>query len=127
MKTAEFDDLCRREHEQGGGVVVRLHLTLESYHELLAEVLSEPAEIMFLDPAAPAGKPSSFPAGARLDTMTNPATHTPVSISPAIAKALFTDTAEVTRWVPARQPIPPEPAASDDRPPRDVTGYTIGG
>jgi hypothetical protein len=37
--------------------------------------------------------------GARLDAMTNPATRTPVSISPAITKALFADTAEVTRWV----------------------------
>jgi hypothetical protein len=93
VKTAEFNALCHREHEQDGGVVVKLYLTGGSYAELLADVLSEPVRVT--------GGPMSggVQVGARLDAMTNPATRTPVSISPAITKALFADTAEVTRWV----------------------------
>jgi len=111
MKTAEFDDLCRREHEQGGGVVVRLYLTEDSYAELRAEVA--------------AGNPPEW-AALELDAMANPATHTPVSIGRGVTKALFTDTAEVTRWVPVVSPIPPE-RGTDGLPPRNADGYTTGG
>lgn len=95
MKTEGFNALCHREHEQDSGCVVKLYLTAESLVELTNDVLAAgPVEF-------PGGAPSPGPAGARLDTMTNPATHTPVSISLGVPKALFADTAEVTRWVVA--------------------------
>lgn len=108
MKAAEFNDICHREHQQDRGVIVSLYLTEDSYAELLADVFTEPVQVTGEPP--PAGR-----CGARLDAMTNPATHTAVSIRRGLPKALFTDTAEVTRWVPAVQPIPPDPAVSGEQ------------
>ena len=75
MKTAEFNDLCNREHERDRSVVVKLYLTGESYTELLTEILAGP-DVVWLNGAPPDGL-----AGARLDAMTNPATSTPVKVA----------------------------------------------
>ena len=96
MKVAQFNELCHREHDRDGGTVSALHLTQESYAELLTEILGDGPVQM------PPDLPSS-PVGARLDAMTNPATRTVVNISRA--PAFVPDTAEVTHWVPIPQPI----------------------
>jgi hypothetical protein len=97
VKTTEFNDLCHREHEQDGGCVVRLYLTAESLVELTGEVLADP--VKFDTPDGPLADMTMV--GAKLAGMVNPATHTPVDIGLAVTRALFADTAEVTRWVPA--------------------------
>lgn len=102
MNLDQFNELCRREHEQDDGMVVHLHLKGESYAELLREILAAPGQLQVSD--VPEG-----PVGFRLDTMVNPATGTPVLISrtPPFAP----DTAEVRRWVsvPAVRPDVPQP------------------
>jgi hypothetical protein len=90
VKTAEFNDLCYREYEQDKGDVVRLHLTQESYAELLTEVLGGDG----LEVAAGGTPLPDGVYGARLDAMTNPATRTVTKVIPA--RPFVPDTAEVT-------------------------------
>lgn len=85
MNIAQFNDLCNREHSRDGGIVAALHLTLESYNELIAEVLGDP-DTRF------EGQPGTA-CGATLDAMTNPATRTVVKVN--LASRLSATRAEV--------------------------------
>lgn len=86
MKTAEFNDLCNREHARDGGVVAALHLTRESLRELTTEIIA--GQTLETDPFA-----DGTACGARLDAMTNPATRTVVKVR--LAAPFVPDTAVV--------------------------------
>jgi len=95
VKVAQFNELCHREHARDGGLVTHLHLTDESYAEMLAEILGSEVEFD--------GPPPEGACGAKLDAMTNPATRTQVRI--LRAPAFAADTAEVVRQVTIPRPI----------------------
>ncbi len=123
MKLTEFNALCEREHEQGGGVVTQIRLSPAAMIELANDILDVPEGTL------PDRSGGPEVAGARVGSVVNPVTKTPVifTVSNCVVDGDgFTGTAEVTRWVQIRQPIPPEPGR-ESLPPRDAAGYTVGG
>ena len=110
MKVAQFSELCHREYARDEGIVVALHLTPESHAELTADALSS-GPVEFTD-----GEPPPGPCGAKLRTLTNPATtgqamHSIDVLISTVDFDGFADTAEVRRWVKVPR-LPPVLTAS---------------